>query len=136
MRSASAQSRFGNSPFAVLATLHQGAIAYVTGKAPEATRILESTLTAARSKGYAYAAGRSTWFLGLLAMARGDFGDARSQYEETLDVFDRMGDIEQAGAAHNLLAVMQDYLGDALSAWQHRLIAFESLSASSSRTVP
>jgi len=129
---ASAQSRFGNSAFAVLATLHQGAIAYVTGKAPEATRILEGTLTAARSKGYAYAAGRSTWFLGLLAMARGDFGDARSQYEETLDVFDRMGDIEQAGAAHNLLAVMQDYLGDALSAWQHRLIAFKSLSASSS----
>jgi tetratricopeptide (TPR) repeat protein len=110
----------------------QGAIAYVTGRAPEATKVLENTLASARSKGYAYAAGRSTWFLGLLAMARGDFGDARFQYEETLDLFERMGDVEQAGAAHNLLAVMQDYLGDALGAWQHRVIAFESLSASKS----
>jgi CHAT domain-containing protein len=43
-----------------------------------------------------------------------------------------MGDIEQAGAAHNLLAVMHDYLGDSVSAWHHRLAAFESLSASRS----
>jgi CHAT domain-containing protein/tetratricopeptide (TPR) repeat protein len=129
---ASAQSRFGNSAFAVLATLHQGAIAYVTGKAPEATRILEGTLTAARSKGYAYAAGRSTWFLGLLAVGQGRFGDGQAHYEDTLETFARMGDVEQAAAAHNLLAVLNDYLGASISAWEHRLIAFESLSVSRS----
>ena len=129
---ASAQSRFGSSPFAVMAAIHQGAIAYVGGRPAEATAILQGSLATARSRGYAYAAGRSTWFLGLLAMAQGRFGDARSHYEETLDAFDRMGDVEQAGAAHNLLAVMQDYLGDAASAWQHRLMALKSLSASRS----
>jgi hypothetical protein len=44
-----------------------------------------------------------------------------------------MQDVEQAGAAHNLLAVLEDYLGDSVSAWQHRLAAFETLSASRSQ---
>ena len=129
---AAAQSRFGSSPFAILAALHQGAIGYVTGRASEATSILEGTLGAARSKGYAYAAGRSTWFLGLIAIGQSRFGEAQAQYEETLETFLRMGDVEQSGAAHSLLAALYDYLGDASSAWKHRSIAFESLTASRS----
>jgi hypothetical protein len=65
------------------------------------------------SKGYAYAAGRSTWFLGLLAMAQGRIWDAQSQYEETLDTFERMGDVEASRSLHILLAALHDYLGDA-----------------------
>ena len=37
-----------------------------------------------------------------------------------------MGDVEQAGAMHNLLAALHDYLGDTATAWQHRLIALRS----------
>jgi CHAT domain-containing protein len=129
---ASVQSRFEGSPFAILAALHQGAIAYVTGRSPEAAAALEGTLAAARTKGYSYAAGRSTWFLGLLAVGQGRFGDGQARYEETLDTFTRMGDVEQAGAAHNLLAVLHDYLGAPTSAWEHRLMAFKALRVSRS----
>ena len=96
-------------------------------------RSLNGTLRPPRSKGYAYAAGRSTWFLGLIGDGPGPLWRwRRRDYEEALDTFTRMGDVEQAGAMHNLLAALHDYLGDAGSAWQHRLIAFESLSASRS----
>jgi CHAT domain-containing protein len=128
----SLQTRFGDSPFSLLSSIHAGAIAYVSGRAAEATTTLTATAAAARKGGYAYAAGRSTWFLGLLAMGQSQFGDAQARYEDTLDTFTRMGDVEQAGAAHNLLAVFHDYLGNATSAWEHRLKAFDSLSVSRS----
>ncbi|HUQ89730.1 MAG TPA: CHAT domain-containing protein [Vicinamibacterales bacterium] len=129
---ASARLKFADSPFSVLAGLHQGAIAYVTGRGAEAASTLNATLATARSRGYAYADGRSTWFLGLMAVGQSHFAEAQSRYEETLDTFSRMGDVEQAGAAHNLLAVLHDYLGASMTAWQHRLAAFESLSVSRS----
>jgi CHAT domain-containing protein/tetratricopeptide (TPR) repeat protein len=128
----SSRTRFGDSPFAVLATIHEGAIAYVTGRNDEAEAELNGTLAAARAKGYRYAAGRSNWFLGLLAMGQSRFSDGQARYEEAIDNFTRMGDVEQAGSMHNLLAALHDYLGDARSAWHHRLIAFGALSVSRS----
>ncbi len=128
----SVRGRFGDTSFATLAALHQGATEFVAGHGAEATTILNSTLATARSKGYGFAAARSTWFLGLAAMGQSRFGDAQLAYEETLDAFTRMGDVEQAGAAHNLLAVLHDYLGQSVTAWQHRLKAFESLTVSRS----
>ena len=67
---AAVRGRFGDSPFSMLAALHQAAIAYVSGRAAEATTILDPALATARSNSYSYAAGRSAWLLGLLAMGR------------------------------------------------------------------
>jgi CHAT domain-containing protein len=65
-------------------------------------------------------------------MGRSQFADGQARYEEAIDAFTRMGDTEQAGTMHNLLAALHDYLGDARSAWEHRLVAFEALSVSRS----
>ncbi len=127
-----AQAAFGSTPFAALTAIHRGALAYVNGRSAEAAEIFNATLASARQRGYAYVEGRSTWFLGLMAVAQGRFGEGQSRYEETLGTFERMHDVEQAGTAHNLLAVLLDYLGDAPDAWQHRLAAFDALSASRS----
>lgn len=129
---ASSRARFGDSPYAVMAALHEGAIAYVSGRIDEADTKLNGTLATARAKNYSYIAGRSNWFLGLVAMGQSRFGDGQSHYEEAIDTFTRMGDVEQAGSMHNLLAALYDYLGDARSAWEHRLIAFKSLAVSRS----
>ena len=128
----SARRRFGGSPFALLAAMHEGAIAYVTGRSDTAAATLNGTLETARAKRYSYISGRSSWFLGLIAMGQSRFADAQSRYEDTVDAFTRMGDVEQAAGAHSLLAALYDYLGDAEGAWRHRLIAFKSLSASRS----
>ena len=128
----SARQRFGGSPFALLATMQEGSIAYVNGRSDAAAATLNGTLTTARARRYGYVSGRSSWFLGLIAMGQSRFDDAQSRYEDTVDAFTRMGDVEQAGGAHSLLAALYDYLGDAGNAWQHRLIAFEALSASRS----
>jgi CHAT domain-containing protein len=129
-----ARAQFGKtgSPFAILASIGQGAIAYVSGRGKEAETILRDTLRASRLRRYVFAEGRSTWFLGLIAMAQGRVGEAQAHYEETLATFVRVGDVEQAGAAHGLLAALHDYLGDSVVAWEHRLVAFQSLSLSRS----
>lgn len=129
---ASARAGFGASPFALATEVQQGAIAYASGRGNDAAAILNGTLAAARSKHYAYAEGRSTYFLGLLAMGQTRFDEAQAQYEATLDTFTRMGDVEQQAAAHSLLAAMHDYLGDGASAWQHRSAAFRDLTATRS----
>ncbi len=128
----SSRERLGGSPFALLATVHEAAIAYVSGRNDEAEQTLGGTLTTARAKGYGYVAGRSDWFRGLIAMGQSRFGEGQARYENAIDVFTRMGDVEQAGAMHNLLAALHDYLGDANNAWRHRLVAFEALSVSRS----
>jgi len=127
-----ARAEFGNSPFAVLAAIHEGAVAYVSGRYDEAEATLNGTLATARNRGFEYASGRSSWLLGVIAMGRSQFGNGQARYEEAIDTFTRMGDTEQAGTMHNLLAALHDYLGDAKSAWEHRLIALEALSVSRS----
>ncbi|HEX8027818.1 MAG TPA: hypothetical protein VF491_05120, partial [Vicinamibacterales bacterium] len=123
---------FGHSSFTVLVSLHEAAIAFILGRADDADDRLASTVATAQAKSYRYVSGRANWFLGLLEFGRGHFGDAEARYEESLDAFTQMGDIEQAGAIHSQLAALYDYLGDASAAWRHRLVAFESLTVTRS----
>ena len=116
-----------NSPFALRASIELGAIAYAVGKADEASRIFDSALAVAQSKGYAYAAARATWFQGLIAIGQGRLGDAQLSTDETLSAFERMGDQEQTGAAHNLVASLLLDLGDETQSWRHREAALSIL---------
>jgi len=121
-----------NSPFAIRASLDLGAIAYVSGGADTALTTLGTVLSTAQARGYAYCVARATWFQGLLAFAQGRIGDAQARYDETLDVFERMGDVEQQATAHGLLAALHYYVGDSLNEWRHRSAALERLSVSRS----
>jgi CHAT domain-containing protein len=129
---ASSHAAFGDSSLGVLATVQEGAIAYVSGRASDAERILNATLATARSKGYAYASARSTWFLGLVAMQQGRIGEAETRYEETVDTLERMKDAEQVAGAHGLLSALHFYLGNATAEWEHRIASLEGLSISTS----
>lgn len=120
------------SPLTVIAALHQGAVEYVGGNYAAADAMLQAVGSEAASRQYLYAAGRASWFRGLIAVAQGRLTDAQMQYEETLATFDRMSDVEQQAAAHNLLAALSFALGDKISEWQHRRIALRGIPSSRS----
>jgi CHAT domain-containing protein len=115
------------SPFALRPAVDLAGVALVSGKSDAMLAPLERSLAIARSAGYAYVAGRALWFQGLIAFNQGHIADARSKYEDTLQTFEAMHDVEQAAGAHSLLATLDSYIGDYEESWRHRLMAFEAL---------
>lgn len=120
------------SPFAIRPTLDLAGVAYVSGKSETVLAPLAGALAVARRDGYAYAAGRASWFQGLIAFTQGRIAEAQSKYEEALDAFDVMHDTEQAAAIHGALTSLFTYIGDNEQAWRQRLLAFQGLSVSRS----
>ncbi len=120
------------SPFAVRALIELGGIAHVIGDGNGAAVLLAEGLAAASRKGYTFGAARTTWFMGLAAFGRGQLDEVRVRYEETLAAFERMGDVEQAAAVHNLLAALHGYLGDEATSWAHRQKALAGLAVTRS----
>ncbi len=125
--------RGANSPFAVRARIELAAIDFVTGQTGLALSAFAASSTEAGERRYLYAVGRSTWFLGLIAFGQGRIGEAQAAYEDTLATYTRMGDVEQAAGAHNLLASLHGYLGDERQAWAHRAAALPALTISRSQ---
>jgi len=76
--------------------------------------------------------GHSSWVQGLIAFAQSRLADAQAHYEDTLDIFERMGDAEQAVSGHGLLAALYYYLGDRKNEWKHREPMLKGLSVSRS----
>ena len=132
LANAVATFKSANSPFEALATSELGTAAYAAGKPDDADAIFKPALVQARAANYLYVAGRASWMLGLTAFYRAQFADAQAHYEDMLDTFQRMNDVEQVARAHGLLAGVSYSYGDAAAAWQHQLIAFRALSISSS----
>ena len=123
-----AQSRFAalGSPYQLRAAVDIATIGYVSTPATVKDS-LQSIAKTAQSADYNYIAARAVWIEGLLAVTQGRLGEAQSHYDQTLATFERMGDVEQAGNAHNLLATLANYLGDSAMEWRHRVKAFEVL---------
>ena len=120
------------SPFQWRAALDYGASAYYTGRAREAAPVLDEIIRTAQSAGYGFLEGRARWQQGLAAFLQGSLDQAQARYEETLGVFERMGDVEQAAGAHNLLSALYFYLGDKTAEWRHRQAVLAALSVSRS----
>jgi CHAT domain-containing protein len=120
------------SPFQWRAALDYGASAYFTGRARDAAPVLDEIIRTAQSAGYRFLEGRARWQQGLAAFLRGSLDEAQAHYEETLGVFERMSDVEQAAGAHNLLSALYFYLGDKAAEWRHRQAVLTALSASRS----
>lgn len=120
------------SPFVVLADVELAGVSYVGSRYVLADQSMTAVSAEAASKQYRYAAGRATWFRGLIAFAQGRIADAQDYYEQTLSTFDDMGDVEQRASAHSLLAALNFYLGDKTAEWQHRQAALEGLAVSAS----
>jgi CHAT domain-containing protein len=88
---------------------------------------IEPTRSAGLAHGYAFLAARSSWLEGLVAFTQGRLGDAQSNYEDLLNMVERMGDAEQGAQAHHLLASYYFYLGDKSNEWRHRQVALGGL---------
>ena len=130
----SAAQRFtaANSPFAVRAAIDLAATDYYANNYAGALTRLEAATATANARSYAWTRGHASWIQGMVAFGQGRLGDAQASYEDALATFERMGDVEQAVGAHNLLTALHFYLGDKREEWTHRLLAFQGLAASQS----
>ncbi|MEO8677902.1 MAG: CHAT domain-containing protein [Vicinamibacterales bacterium] len=120
------------SPLAIRPAEDLAGVALVNGTSQTMLGPLSDALAAAQSHGYTYAAGRASWFQGLIAFNQGRIADARSKYDDALQTFDTMHDTEQAAAVHSLLAALNNYIGSYDESWRQRLLAFEGLAVSRS----
>ncbi len=120
------------SPFADRAALDLWTISYVRGQSTEALQGLSNVREAAQRSHYSFHAARAAWISGLVTFAQSRLAETQANYEEMLKEFERMGDAEGAANAHNLLAVLHDYLGEAETAWRHRTEAFKGMAISRS----
>jgi CHAT domain-containing protein len=114
------------------AALDQAATVFLRGDHQGASPQLTAVVEAAQRHNHRYLEGRATWLQGMMAVLQGRLDEAQARYEVTLGTFDRMGDSEQAGAAHNLLSGVAYLLGDSATEWRHRQAAFESMRVSRS----
>ena len=121
-----------NSPFAARAAVDVAITDYYGGSFADAVTRLQGPSATADARGYSYVRGRASWILGLVAFAQGRLGDAQAHYEDTLANFDRIGDVEQAVAAHSLLTALHFHLGNKREEWRHRERALQGLSVSRS----
>ncbi len=130
------------SPFApaVDAAARRDRVCHVAAPSDAETHRSDGTQAAAQSKGYAYAAARVDLVPRAdCRSAQSRFGDGAGALRSRRSTRSRAwATSSRPAATHNLLAALHDYLGDEVSAWEHRLIAFEALSvvalgASSSR---
>src|SRR5688572_23273324 len=121
-----------SSPFAVRAAIDLGAAAYYTNAYDQALRHLTAAQSVAELNKYEWVRGHSSWVQGLIAFAQSRLADAQAHYEDTLDIFERMGDAEQAVSGHGLLASLYYYLGDRKNEWKHREPMLRGLSVSRS----
>ena len=114
------------------AALDYGAASYFNGDSATAAPLLEQIVAKSQQANYRFVQGRATWQQGLAAFQQGRLDVARASYEDTLDAFESMGDVEQAGSAHNLLSGLFDVLGDHIAEWRHRQHSLNALSISRS----
>ena len=120
------------SPFTIRPSVELAGVALIGGRSDTMLSPLASAASLAGSRGYSYVSGRATWFQGLIAFNQGRIAEARSKYEESVQTFDTMHDAEQAAAMHNLLAALNNYIGDYEESWRQRLLAFQGLTISRS----
>jgi tetratricopeptide (TPR) repeat protein len=115
------------SPFAVMASVLQGALTYLNAGYADADRVLRAANSTAAARGYGYAAGRAASLRGFVAIAEGRLTDAQIFYDDALATFDQMNDVEQRAATHNLLAALNFALGDTAAEWRYRQLAFAGI---------
>jgi CHAT domain-containing protein len=132
LAAAKARLEAAGSPFAHRVAIDIAGTALIRSDYAGTLAAIARAKTSSQSHGYSFLEARSTWFEGLVAFAEGHLGETQAYYEDTLSVFERMGDAEQAATAHNLLASLYYYLGDRRQEWQHRQQALMGLSISRS----
>jgi CHAT domain-containing protein len=77
-------------------------------------------------------AGQLEWLAGLEALVRGDADESYACYSRALAHFERVGELENVGAIHELMAENRNSVGATEEMWQHQLAALDLLGAAGS----
>jgi CHAT domain-containing protein/tetratricopeptide (TPR) repeat protein len=100
--------------------------AFEQGRREEAERELQGLLATMPSHLYA-ARAELLWQLGSSAASRAEWGEAIRRLEDSVAIFDRLGETRNAASVRRVLAVIFDRLGDSSRAWSNRMAAFRGL---------
>jgi CHAT domain-containing protein len=119
--------RRGGSPGELLARYFAANAAYTQGRIDDAYDRLRALLDAPPD----FAAHRAQvlWQVGLVHLARGRLDESIAALSESVNTFARLGEMFYAAAVREILAEDYDRIGDADSAWRHRLICLRDLGA-------
>lgn len=115
-----------NSPVALLARYFAANTLYDQGKIDESRSRLEALLADA-PPGFAAYRAQLEWQLGLAYASRGRWGEAMHALHDSMDTFERLGEMTYATSVREILAEVYDRIGDSRAAWHHRVQALQEL---------
>ncbi len=118
--------RAGGSPLALVAEYYVAHTFHALGDIPEARRREQQLLATAPPQFPAHRA-QLLWHIGLGHQADGDWGAALTAFQESVAIFDRLGETEFAASVRGLIAEVADRTGDRTEAWQQRIAALQAL---------
>jgi len=98
---------------------------YDQGSHDAAERQIEQLLAKLPNDSPAYRA-HMLWQLGICARARADWGAAISRFEESIALFQRLGETPNVAQVQGLLAFVYDRIGDTETAWKLHMAALRA----------
>ena len=116
----------GNSPLALSAAYFRANTMYDQGRVPESRTILEQLMATAPAE-YPSHRAQLGWQLGLVKVSLGHWGDALRTFNESVAVFERLGEIGYAHKVRSLIAEMYERFGERRVAWNHRIVALRAI---------
>ena len=125
-RAAAADFRSGASPMALVARYYAANMVYEQGRAADALSLLEPLLATVSSDFPSLRAG-VLWEIGLCHAAAVRWGLVLDSWNESVAIFERLGEPSQASVLRGMLASTYERLGDSDAAWVHRTIALRGI---------
>lgn len=132
LRRAASSFEQSGSPLALPARYFAANALFEEGRPDDAARENEQLLATVKPAFPAYRA-LILWQVGTWRILRADWGAAISPLEQSAALFDRLGEIQNAGAVRRLLAFVHDRIGDPTTAWKYHVAALRGLGR---RTTP
>jgi CHAT domain-containing protein len=122
LRRAAAGFEQANSPMVLPALMFAANTVYEQGRHDEAEQQIEQLLARTPEEFPAYR-GMMTWELGICHRSRADWGAAITYFEESIALFERLGETQNVATGRRMLALIYDRIGDPDTAWTHRVAA-------------
>ena len=117
-------------PLSYQASFYVHTMAYRRGDLAGATAGLRGLAARASRHSYVAVEARCEWVLGLIALAMGHHTQATQAYVRSLSLFERIGDSQDMGNVHVLMAEALDLLGQPGAAWRERVAGLSLLDPS------
>jgi CHAT domain-containing protein len=125
-RSAAAMFEREGSPVALLAQNFVANAAFEQGRTAEAEEILAALLASAPTDLPAHRA-QVLWQIAVCHASAGRWGDALRAANQSIALFERLGETEHAMIVRGIVAVIYDRIGDPATAWKHRIMALRGV---------